>query len=323
MELDDGQRDRARGAVLGSAVGDALGAAYEFGTRALGGGSPRMLGGGLGGFAPGEWTDDTTMAWAVLDAAATYGDLRGAPALDEVARHFRTWLESGPADIGTQTRRVLGLVGSSPTGAELTAASHALHERTRHTAGNGSLMRTGPVALPHLDDADAAARAARAVGDLTHHDARAVDACVLWTLAVRHAVVHGGLDIRVGLASLDPDAAAQWGAWLDEAESREPASFSPNGFVVTALQAAWSAIAHTPVPQDDPPQHLAAALETAIRIGDDTDTVAAIAGALVGARWGLSAVPAEWLDVLHGYPGLRADDLVALADRAVGHAGPV
>ncbi|GAA1879780.1 ADP-ribosylglycohydrolase family protein [Lapillicoccus jejuensis] len=320
MELDEGQRDRARGAVLGSAAGDALGAAYEFGTRALGDGPPRMLGGGLGNFAPGEWTDDTTMAWAVLDAAATYGDLRGAPALDAVASRFREWWESGPADIGNQTRSVLGLVGPSPTGAALTATSHALHERTGHTAGNGSLMRTGPVALAHLGDAAAAADAARAVGDLTHHDDRALEACALCTLAVRHAVVHGELDVRVGLGSLGADAAARWASWLDEAEQREPGSFSPNGFVVTALQAAWSAIAHTPVSPDDPPRHLADALETAIRIGDDTDTVAAIAGALLGARWGLSAVPAEWLGVLHGYPGLRADDLVALADRAVGHA---
>ena len=320
MGPDEGRRDRARGAVLGSAVGDALGAAYEFGTRALGDGPPQMLGGGLGGFAPGEWTDDTTMAWAVLDAAATYGDLRGEPALDSVARRFRAWYDSGPADIGNQTRQVLRLVGPAPTGAALAATSHDLHERTGHTAGNGSLMRTGPVALAHLDDADAAAGAARLVGDLTHHDERAVDACVLWTLAVRHAVVHGQLDVRVGLASLDAESAAQWRTWLDEAESREPASFSPNGFVVTALQAAWSAIVHTPVPDDDPPRHLADALESAIRVGDDTDTVAAIAGALLGARWGLSAIPTEWLEALHGYPGLRAADLVALVDNVVTHA---
>jgi hypothetical protein len=62
-----------------------------------------------------------------------------------------------------------------------------------------------------------------------------------------------------------------------------PATFAPNGFVVTALQAALAAIWHTPIPEDRPCRYLAAALETAVRIGDDTDTVAAIAGALLGA----------------------------------------
>ena len=62
------QLDRACGAVLGAAAGDALGAGYEFGCATVGPDGPQMIGGGLGNFAPGEWTDDTTMAWAVLDA---------------------------------------------------------------------------------------------------------------------------------------------------------------------------------------------------------------------------------------------------------------
>lgn len=59
--------------------------------------------------------------------------------------------------------------------------------------------------------------------------------------------------------------------------------------------------------------HLQHALETAIRIGDDTDTVAAISGALLGARWGVSAIPAAWREKVHGWPGARAADLVSLA----------
>jgi hypothetical protein len=70
-----------------------------------------------------------------------------------------------------------------------------------------------------------------------------------------------------------------------------------------------------------PCAHLRAALARAIGIGHDTDTVAAIAGALLGARWGASAVPAEWLRVLHGYPGLTGERLVELATLAAGR-GP-
>lgn len=120
----------------------------------------------------------------------------------------------------------------------------------------------------------------------------------------------GELDVRTGLSLLSNDAAASWSARIDEAETSDPGRFRPNGWVVTAFQAAWSAIAHT--------DGLVPGLGAAIAIGDDTDTVAAIAGALLGARWGASAVPAEWRGMLHGYPGITGEDLVELASSAVG-----
>ncbi|HQY97415.1 MAG TPA: ADP-ribosylglycohydrolase family protein, partial [Phycicoccus sp.] len=85
------QLDRACGAVLGAAAGDALGAGYEFGCATVAPGGPQMIGGGLGNFAKGEWTDDTTMAWCILEAAANpeTSDLRSDAALDRIARNFR------------------------------------------------------------------------------------------------------------------------------------------------------------------------------------------------------------------------------------------
>lgn len=308
--------DRVVGAVLGSAVGDALGAPYEFGTAVLGPQGPQMIGGGLGGFAPGEWTDDTTMTWCVLEAAAGL-DLRGEQGLTRIARNFRAWFESGPADIGNQTRLVLGQVGADPSGATMLATSYDLHARTGHTGGNGSLMRTGPVPLPYLDRREALIAAARAVGGLTHADPRAQQACVLWSLAIRTAIVDRRLDLRSGLSSLGRDAASFWSERIDEAEARTPSDFRPNGWVVTALQAAWSAIACTPVPADTPSAHFADALVAAVGAGDDTDTVAAIAGALLGARWGAAAIPDHWRSAVHGYPGLTGADLVQLASKAV------
>lgn len=314
MKLTSAQLDRACGALLGSAVGDALGAGYEFGSAPLGPDGPAMIGGGLGNFEPGEWTDDTTMTWCIADVAATGSDLRTDEALTAIAHRFRAWYETGPADIGIQTSTVLRDAGEDPTAARLLARSRELHERTGHTAGNGSLMRTAAVALPHLDDPSAVAEAARKVSALTHYDSRAGEACVLWSLAIRHAIVHGELDVRVGLEFLGDEAVSYWLARIEEAETRSPGDFNPNGWVVAAFQAAWSAVSQTPVPPGaDGCRHFADALATAIGIGHDTDTVAAIAGALVGARWGASAVPAAWRRVLHGYPGIRGERLVELA----------
>ena len=89
VRLTTAQLDRACGAVLGSAVGDALGAGYEFGSATVGSGGPAMIGGGLGGFAPGEWTDDTAMAVTILEVAASGVDLRDESSLDRIASGFR------------------------------------------------------------------------------------------------------------------------------------------------------------------------------------------------------------------------------------------
>lgn len=302
--LTSQQLDRACGAVLASAAGDALGAPYEFGCAEVGADGPQMIGGGLGRFAPGEWTDDTAMAWCVLE---------GGVDLDRVARNFKSWWESRPSDIGNQTRAVLST--SEPTAAAMTAVAADLHARTGHTAGNGSLMRTAAVALPYLDDPRAVAEAAADVSALTHFDPRAQQACVLWSLAIRHAVLHAEFDLRAGLAHLEPADAQYWTERIDEAEAGPPERFHHNGWTVTALQAAWSAIMHTPVP-DPACRHLQDGLVRAIGIGGDTDTVGAIAGALLGARWGASAVPAKWRRVLHGYRNTTGDGLVELAHLA-------
>ncbi|WP_205261337.1 ADP-ribosylglycohydrolase family protein [Nakamurella leprariae] len=300
--------DRAVGAVLGGATGDALGVPYEYGSRPLE--TPaRMLGGGLGNYAPGQWSDDTEMATCILRVAATGADLRTAESLDRIAELFLEWAATDPADIGIHTRDLLGeaLVERArrpdePTGALLTRLSTERHARTGRTAGNGSLMRTAPVALAHLGDPDAIDGAARADSALTHADPIAGEACVLWCMAIDHAIRAGTLDVRVGLDRVSP----AWNGWLDAAERQEPAHFADhNGWVVAALQGAWSAV----VRADSLPD----GLQRAVAGGGDTDTVAAIAGALLGARFGGSTVPAAERRIVHGWPGYRARDLVALA----------
>ena len=98
-----------------------------------------------------------------------------------------------------------------------------------------------------------------------------------------------------------------WAELLDRALTGNPGSFTPNGFVVTALQAALAAVHQTPVPGPMPTLHFQNALQAAVTIGDDTDTVAAIAGALLGARWGISAIPYAWRRMLHGWPATRRE----------------
>ncbi|MEE4025077.1 ADP-ribosylglycohydrolase family protein [Gordonia sp. PKS22-38] len=333
MHLTPTQLDRATGVLLGTAVGDALGVPYEFETRVLPDDEPpQMLGGGLGDFAPGEWSDDTSMAMAIALVAATGADLTTDDALDAIAENFLRWFDGNPPDVGNQTRAVLGAtrhrLDAGERGAGRVMREESDHYATAHprSAGNGALMRTAPVALAHLDDRDHLADAARLVASLTHADPLAGDSCVLWCEAIRVAVLDGRIDIRAGLDLLPVERTDRWAQWLDEAAGQEPKTFTPNGFTVTALQAAAAAIVQTPSDETLPSVHLQNALHTAIRIGNDTDTVAAIAGGLLGARWGADGVPSPWRRIVHGWPRHErpsdARDLVALATHTVcdGHS---
>ena len=318
ITLTEAQKNRASGVLLGQAVGDALGVPYEFEPR-IPVGTAEMIGGGLGPYEPGEWSDDTQMASCIAQVTAAGGDLNTDEGLDAVAKRFLIWRDWGASDIGNLTRDVLYSVEPGPALARrMTEVSRSLALGDR--AGNGALMRTGVVGLVSLHDRGYGAEAATNAASLTHAHVLCVESSVLWSEAVRVAVLVGTLDVRGGLDLLPEESARRWEAWIDEAESSDPNSFSPNGWTVTAFQAAWSSIHSTR--HLDGAAHLEAALQTAVAIGDDTDTIAAIAGALLGARYGASAIPVQWADAVHGWPGLRGDDLRRLAlDTAL--AGPV
>ncbi|SNU02093.1 ADP-ribosylglycohydrolase [Ruaniaceae bacterium KH17] len=346
MDLTPAQLDRAIGAVVGSAVGDALGAGYEF-TYPAEDLIPEMIGGGLGNFAPGEWTDDTAQAAAILRVAATGADLRTPAALDAIAQGFMDWFEGDPPDVGNQTRAVFNKLGPAPSAKEMSAAAKEIHDLTGRSAGNGALMRTGPVALAYLGDSAGLVEVARLVSQLTHYQREGWEAAAVWCLMIRHAVLKGEQPMFDDVAPWVPSP-EYWRAVLEEAESKPPSAFTQNAWSVGALQAAWSAISHSrglserseSKPETKPsetedsrglgerreesergatsePTPFELTLHTAIRIGHDTDTVAAIAGALAGAVWGAAAVPERWLAPLHGWPGLNAEDLKDLTTRTV------
>jgi ADP-ribosylglycohydrolase len=308
--------ERAVATVVGSAVGDALGAPFEFGPpggfaarfpeRGCGG---EMCGGG--GWEPGEATDDTQMAVLVAESLLERGGLD----LPDVFARFQRWAASDPKDIGLQTEDVL--TNGMPW--DLAAARH--FQVNQRAAGNGSLMRASTSAVyfapagssPTMD-------AARRIAALTHGDRAAWEGT-----AVVHELV------RLGLAGADPlralpdvlDAlhpdhrqryatvlAADW-------HPRQATEF--NGAVWPCLGSAVWALRSTTSFED--------ALRAAIDLGGDTDTVAAVTGGLAGAYYGLEAIPARWTEPLHvplpGFGGrvLGLADLVDLAQRlaASGH----
>lgn len=322
-------QDRIRGVLIGQAAGDALGVHYELGTPSRG--KAEMLGGGYG-FEPYEWSDDTQQAIVIAQAS---NDVPLAGYVARVGVGLLRWYRSGPADVGPTAGRVLGRVRDNDSvlrlypdrvRAHLELAAKQNYEdrgQAMGTMSNGSLMRTNPAILPFLGKRAQGAAVVREISSLTHADPMAGDAAVLWSLAVEHAI-EAGTDFDInrhmvdGIHYLPEERKAAWHMVVAEAIGSNPYKFRANLAVKTAFQAALSVVSHT-LAVEGGYEH---GVQLAVDIGGDTDTIAAIAGGLLGAIYGASAVPGEWRSKLHGWPGLTGYELEHLALDAAGELAP-
>lgn len=302
--------DRAVGAVLGSAVGDALGAPFEFGPPLAfsrhfpqPGAGGEMCGGG--GWDPGEFTDDTQMALLVAESLLDRDGFDGA----DMFGRFQRWAASRPKDIGVQTSAVL----SSGRAWDTAAAHH--FAQTHRAAGNGSLMRAAPAAVFFAAQGRAATmEAARRISALTHGDPATGEGCAVYHELVRIALDGGdpliAMDDVVSLVA--DEHRPRWAVVL--APDWEPGrATESNGAVWPTLGSAVWALRTTSGFEE--------ALRQVIDLGGDTDTVAAVTAGLAGAVHGAAAIPDRWVTVLHGpVPGFgdhvwTAPEIARLAAR--------
>ncbi len=320
--------DRISGILIGAACGDALGAGYEFGP-VLDPCTPIYMC-GQGAFGPGEWTDDTAQLIAIALAAAQF-DINTRVGQDEIAKNFLNWYNS-PArekDIGIHTAHVLGQlteVDHEDLADTLTQIAWEKEQANPHSSGgNGALMRTAAVVLAKLDNEGELVETAITTAKLTHADERSAQASALWCLAIKCAIDITNVtgqehlqqlqeNLEEALGRIMPEHAAYWKEQLSEATGEDPRAFSSgNGYCVQTLKCAWAAITHTPIPSGRPADHFREALAEAVRSGNDADTVACVAGALLGAIWGMGAAPVDWLGQIHGWPGLHSTTLSTLS----------
>ncbi|MFF3878697.1 ADP-ribosylglycohydrolase family protein [Streptomyces sp. NPDC001978] len=301
---------RATGAVIGSAVGDALGAPFEFGpagafsARFPGPGADGEMCGG-GGWDPGEATDDTQMAVLVADSLLERAGLD----LPDMFARFQQWAKSDPKDIGLQTEDVL----SNGMPWDLAAGIH--FQVNQRAAGNGSLMRASTSAVYFAAHGQQATMdAARRIAALTHGDRAAWEGTAIFHELLR--VSMAGADpfdaLPTILALVHPDHRERYATVLAPDWHPEQAT-EFNGAVWPCLGSALWALRTTATFED--------AVRAAIDLGGDTDTVAAVTGGLAGAAYGVDAIPTRWTEPLHvplpGFGGrvLRFGELLGLAQR--------
>ncbi|WP_406169789.1 ADP-ribosylglycohydrolase family protein [Streptomyces sp. NBC_00996] len=315
--MNDPRTQHSIAAILGSAVGDALGAPFEFGPEGVfsarfptPGHGGEMCGGG--GWDPGEATDDTQMAVLVGESLLECGGLE----LPDVFRRFQRWAAAEPKDIGLQTEDVLA------NGEEWDLAA-ALHFQTnQRAAGNGALMRAATSAVyfaPH--GRDATMDAGRRIAALTHGDRAAWEGTAIFHELVRIALTGGDplTALPETLAAVHPDHHRARYATVLAPDWHPDQATEFNGAVWPCLGSAVWALRTTSSYED--------AVRAAIDLGGDTDTVAAVTGGLAGAVYGADAIPDRWTDPLHvPLPGsggrvLRAAELTRLARRLAWQPG--
>jgi ADP-ribosylglycohydrolase len=306
--------DRARGTLLGLAVGDALGTTLELERPGTFSPIDDTVGGGPFGLVPGQWTDDTSMALCLVESLI---ECRRFDPLDQLRRYVRWWREGQNSvtgscfDIGNTVQDAL-----------------ARFEQTRNpwsgstnasTAGNGSLMRLAPVPLFFAHDPVEAIARAGDSSRTTHGAPEAVDACRYFA-----SLIVGALQGRARSELLSPMFSpvenprrdAPLALRIEEIArgslmAREPPAIRGTGYVVDSLEAALWAFAKSRSFEDG-------AL-LAVNLGNDADTTGAVYGRIAGAFYGLSGIPDRWLAKLHWRDQIDslASQLVAGSDHHV------
>jgi ADP-ribosylglycohydrolase len=286
---------RLAGGVWGALVGDALGVPYEFRSpESLRPEWIRMVGGGTYSQPAGTWSDDGALTLALLDSMLSVGF---DPA--DQARRYLAWYEEGAYtpdgdglfDVGGTTRVALERIRAG-TPAE---SAGGTDERAN---GNGSLMRTLPIALVgrDLDDATLIEQAHRASA-VTHAHPQSQVTCAAYVLIaarlLRGATARDALPGAVFGELRARYRASDLAGHLDALDGLERwPTRAGRGYVIDSFWSAWDAFAGAADYQET--------VVRAIRYGTDTDTTACIAGGLAGVYFGLESIPSEWLAAIRG-----------------------
>jgi ADP-ribosylglycohydrolase len=315
------RHDRIAGALLGVHAGDSLGATLEFMSwQAIRARYPDglrdIVGGGPFGWPAGYATDDTDLTRAVLLAYLTPGH---ADVVHAAADNMLAWLDgdwpgrapgSQPRDIGNATRQGLERYRRCDDPRAAGAG--------RGQAGNGSLMRCIPTALA-VTDRTRRIRESIEISAITHDDQRATAACAAYNeiaAALVRETPPPGQAIAAGLAAAHELGSTAVADAIDHGCRIQPATLgttgtiplddNASGYVLDSLSLAVAAILD--------PRPLSEVLIDIVRIGNDTDTNAAIAGGLLGARDGASAIPVRWRELLQ-FADEFTEAAAVLADR--------
>lgn len=290
--------DRIQGGLLGLLIGDALGVPYEFhGPDQIPAQDQIEMAPPVGfhrahsSVPTGTWSDDGAQALCLLASLLERDGLELADFGDRLVRWFDEGylaVDGRVFDVGVQTQIALQKMSSGTT-PELAGPND------EYDNGNGSLMRVLPLALWHRGDDRELVRDAMRSSLPTHGHLRSQLCCAAYCLWARRMV--GGAELRAAWNDA-VDRIERLAGEFENGENellvldlrREPGG-EGSGYVVDCIHSARLALEHDSFER---------VLKTAIAIGNDTDTTAAVAGGIAGIRFGATAIPTRWSRELRG-----------------------
>lgn len=287
--------DRYRGCLLGLACGDAVGTAVEFSPRGSFPPVTGMTGGGPFGLAPGEWTDDTSMA---LCLAASLIHREGFDATDQMNRYCN-WRSVGYFSSNGRCFDI-GMTVAGALDRYLATSDPFAGDPDPRSAGNGALMRLAPIPMYFRASAAETLLYAGESTRTTHGAREAIDCSRLFALQLREALLGAGKDAMLAVSVPEPLSPRVAQIAAGQYLNRTYDEIKGSGYCVESLEAALWCFFHTST--------FEAAVLAAVNLGDDADTTAAICGQMAGAYYGVGAIPAEWLEAL-----AMRDEIDALA----------
>lgn len=276
--------DRFRGAMIGLAIGDALGGPTEFMSREeirhKFGMVTDMIGGGWLHLKPGEYTDDTQMAERMAESIVSKGKFD----LEDLGGRFVEWLNTDPKDVGGLTRQALELKRLGVPAEQAGTIPWVMSGY--ENSGNGSVMRAGPVALlTAFQSPEEIDRTARASSAITHADPRATYGTAAISLATS-LIIKGEDHVTDKVAKWLEDKNPVLADALKEVKHLELEELRTSGYSVHTVQAAFWAL-------ENAKSYVDGILKVS-NLGEDTDTAGATAGILLGAKFGLEGIPKTW-----------------------------
>lgn len=288
---DADQLARAQGCLFGQFIGDSLGGLVEFRSAEqiaaiFPQGVRDLLDGGHWGNLAGQITDDSELALMLARSLVEHGEYRPDAVLDQYVRWYR---DPGTYDIGGTIARALGAASQAEDSCSRLRLVEQYADHTRPT--NGSLMRISPLGIATAGDPTLGAALARVDSGLTHPHLACRDACAVFVATLAEAIARGGTPRTVYSFALAEARRAQAHPDILDALVAADTSAPRNpldrmGWVVIAFQNAFHQLLHAPSVEEG--------IIASVALGGDTDTNAAIAGALLGAVHGRDALPWRW-----------------------------
>lgn len=299
------ESDKAKGCLLGLAIGDALGTTLEFHERDSATVTD-IVGGGPFQLDPGQWTDDTSMALCLGYSLLENKGFNSQDQLDSYYSWYRTGYMSSTGccfDIGTTTRNALN---------EFKKTGSLINNTHFFDAGNGSLMRLAPIPIFYCTEETVSEDFVNLIdysalsSKTTHANEVPVQCCIAFSIMINRAL--NGYE-KDDILKFNNEILSTFGVTDELVQNvvcydyigRSRDTIKSTGYVIDSLEAALWAFTNTDSFED--------AVLLAANLGDDADTVAAITGQLAGAYYGIDNIPEKWIKII-----TKSDQIIKLAE---------